>query len=276
MSPDQPIYGFQAEGVDRKEPLHTRVEEIAARYVEKMVTFEPRGPYYLGGLHFGGIVAFEMAHQLHAAGHEVALVAMFETYEPDYARSSRVNNLSNRSLVGPAPWLLERIEHHVKTLKSLAAAQRLNYVFDRGRNFRKTIKVKCERMINALSYEFYRAIKQPLPHALIDLKALHQYMARKYRAKAYPGRVNLFLAREQPAEITDPTLGWARLACGELQIDEVPGDHGSLLREPHVRFLAAKLSIRLFEAQQTYNCGLEPGVPVTFGSSKKLLKANLL
>ena len=52
----------------------------------------------------------------------------------------------------------------------------------------------------------------------------------------------LFRAREQPTLCeTDPNLGWTGLAAGGLHVDEVPGGHSAILREPDVRDLALRL-----------------------------------
>jgi thioesterase domain-containing protein len=47
---------------------HPRVEDLAAWYVAEVRAVQPEGPYFLGGLSFGGIVLFEMAQQLCAVG----------------------------------------------------------------------------------------------------------------------------------------------------------------------------------------------------------------
>jgi len=50
--------------------------------VSVVVDTQPEGPYYLGGASFGGLVAFEMAQQLHAMGHQVGLLALLDTPGP--------------------------------------------------------------------------------------------------------------------------------------------------------------------------------------------------
>ena len=80
LGPDQPMYGFQAQGTDGKHPILTRVEEMAAHYLQELRTVQPHGPYYLGGLSFGGWVAYEMAQQLRADGEQVGLLALIDTY----------------------------------------------------------------------------------------------------------------------------------------------------------------------------------------------------
>lgn len=79
---DQPFYAFFHQGEDGKPIRHTQVELIAEHFIREMRTVRPEGPYLLSGYSFGGIVAFEMAQQLMAAGHEVALLALLDTYEP--------------------------------------------------------------------------------------------------------------------------------------------------------------------------------------------------
>ena len=79
---DQPFYAFFHQGEDGKPIRFTRVPEIAAHFIAEMRTVRANGPYLLGGYSFGGIVAFEMAQQLRKSGEEVALLALFDTYDP--------------------------------------------------------------------------------------------------------------------------------------------------------------------------------------------------
>jgi thioesterase domain-containing protein len=79
---DQPFYGLQPLGLDGEQSPFTRIEEMAAHYIEALRQVQPSGPYFLGGWSFGGLVAFEMAQQLLRAGHQVALLAIFDTLAP--------------------------------------------------------------------------------------------------------------------------------------------------------------------------------------------------
>lgn len=40
----------------------------------------------------------------------------------------------------------------------------------------------------------------------------------------------------------DPTWGWSRFAAGRVEVHTVPGDHITMMAEPHVRGLAERLS----------------------------------
>src|SRR5262249_16162538 len=58
----------------------------------------PRGPYYLCGYSFGGLVAYEIAQQLTAQGQPVAMLAFFDTLASGLSRvSARSEATSERS-----------------------------------------------------------------------------------------------------------------------------------------------------------------------------------
>jgi amino acid adenylation domain-containing protein len=80
---DQPYYAFFHQGEEGRPIRYTTVESIAAHYIKELKTLRPDGPYLLGGYSFGGIVAYEMACQLAAEGHQVPLLVMFDMYAPD-------------------------------------------------------------------------------------------------------------------------------------------------------------------------------------------------
>ena len=74
LGEDQPVFALQPQGVDGREPLLTRVEDMAAYYLRGVREVQPHGPYCLAGYSFGGFVVFEMAQQLNAAGETVSLL----------------------------------------------------------------------------------------------------------------------------------------------------------------------------------------------------------
>jgi acetoacetyl-CoA synthetase len=76
----RPVYGLQAHGLDGEQPMHRRVEDMAASYVEQMRRVQPSGPYAIAGFSFGGLVAFEIAQQLSRAGERIELLCLLDTY----------------------------------------------------------------------------------------------------------------------------------------------------------------------------------------------------
>ena len=116
LGPDQPVYGVQAQGLDGKQPFLTRIEGMAAYYINEIQSMRPDGPYFLGGYCMGGTIALEMAQQLHAQGREVVLLALFETY--NWA------NLPAFSLFDKIYYYLQKIEFHGRNIILLDAEEK--------------------------------------------------------------------------------------------------------------------------------------------------------
>lgn len=249
MDEDQPFYGIQALGLDGKQPNIT-VEAMAARYIEEVTTFQPRGPYYLGGSSFGGLVAYEMARQLRARGISVAFLALFDTNGPGYptlqSSTTRWQRHINR--------LRQRASLHWSNFLACNPAQRRQYVMEKARRWRnqriegtiergKKLRQLLERKFDELFWS----------KAIRDVNRAGHWAAGDYIAGEYDGRVTLFRATEQPRGIVpDRTLGWGPLAKGGLEIIDTPGHHGAIVRNPRARVLAAQLAASLRQAQSAH------------------------
>ena len=66
LHPDQPVYGIQGVGTDGRELPHARFEDMAEHYVQDLLRFHPDGPFLIVGYCFAGVLAYEVARQLHA------------------------------------------------------------------------------------------------------------------------------------------------------------------------------------------------------------------
>nr|APD72040.1 non-ribosomal peptide synthetase 6 [Streptomyces sp.] len=81
---DRPVYGIQAAGLDGTDPLPGSVEEIVADYVDRVLTWQPEGPYHLMGHSTGGTLAHAVAAELQGRGHEVGLLALLDSVPSDH------------------------------------------------------------------------------------------------------------------------------------------------------------------------------------------------
>ncbi len=79
LGPEQPVYALRARGLVAGEAPQRRIEEMAASYLRAVREVRPQGPFALLGWSMGGVVAYEMARQLVAAGEEVALLVLVDT-----------------------------------------------------------------------------------------------------------------------------------------------------------------------------------------------------
>jgi thioesterase domain-containing protein/acyl carrier protein len=77
---------------------------------------------------------------------------------------------------------------------------------------------------------------------LLQLFKSHIEAANQYTPQQYPGKVTLFLAEDGvAADAEDPTIGWENLARAGVEIHWLPGDHHTMVAQPHVQQLAAQL-----------------------------------
>src|SRR5262249_24350348 len=106
LGPAQPFYGLQSRGLDGVKDPPSRIEDIAAEFLCEIREVQPEGPYYLIGLCMGGVVAYEMAQQLHAAGQQVGLLGLLETWPPGPASARQLR------LRGRAPAVLGFVVNH--------------------------------------------------------------------------------------------------------------------------------------------------------------------
>jgi len=221
LDPSQRLYGLQARGVDGTLSPHTSMAEMARDYLLEVKTVQPGGPYVLGGYSGGGVVAYEMAQQLLAAGEEVAVLIFLDTFVPGLSPH-------RMSLLQRVKSIQEKGFNHVRYSLEWAVERRLK---ERKDN-RKLTEV-LESRVN-------------VPFELRGhwLAQNFQRLSGAYTPQPYRGRVVLFRAEEidKPYAYVGGNLGWEKFLTRELELVVVPGDHESLILEPNVFPLARELN----------------------------------
>lgn len=241
LGPDQPLYGLQSQGLDGTRIAHTRLEEMAAHYLREIRELQPSGPYLIGGRSLGGMIAFEMAHQLRAQGEEIGLLALLDTYPSGYAKLLRNENTTRARMAHE----MGRVKTHARNLRTLSLGDKLKYVIKKLRFAPRKIKSQVWRRIN----NAYEKFGRPLPRALRDVKEFNSLAVRNYVPQVYPGAVTLFWASEDLRTSIDLVEGWRALAGGGMKVHEIPGTHLDIIKEPHVQELAKILGACLSQAQ---------------------------
>jgi amino acid adenylation domain-containing protein len=246
LSPEIPLYGLQSRGLDGVQAPLTSAEAMAAHYIAEIRTVQPHGPYYLGGLSFGGAIAFEMAQQFHASGEAVGLVALMDTNLPTWRTYT-----ANRSALFDS-----RIYPFVATLER-------NYVALRRAGVRGYLhQVRTSVLRRGASTDRDRP-RAELPDGLTQTEWLSPTLekiwktnlaaADRYAPRVYPGKLTMFWATDWPTPSrNDARLCWADFAEDGLEVHRIPGSHGSFRFEPHVGVLADKLDLCLSRAHAAH------------------------
>ncbi len=89
LGSDQPFYTLEPYQFDGL-PVPPTVETMAEAHIKSMRSIQPEGPYLLGGWCNGGLVAYEMARQLHAAGQAVDLLVLMDSMYLGYRTRRRL------------------------------------------------------------------------------------------------------------------------------------------------------------------------------------------
>ncbi|MYU23218.1 alpha/beta fold hydrolase [Streptomyces sp. SID8352] len=82
LGTDTPVHGFEAPGFDGVSEPAASIRELAERHTATLRDARPHGPYLLLGWSLGGVVAYEMARLLSAAGEEVPLLVIIDAALP--------------------------------------------------------------------------------------------------------------------------------------------------------------------------------------------------
>ena len=249
MEADQPVFAFQARGLDGHITKNQTLEEMAAHYIEELRNFQPQGPYYLGGFCLGGLLALEAAQQLRAAGQEVALVIMIQSRHPEASGFKPDVSIFRQ-------WWY-RATTRIKLEWENRSYRGSGYIAER---WRRTWDVGLARVAitldNLTSKHPADPSKLPLMYTFEALRIELMKAMLKYVPRPYVGDVLLFRASKQlPGLIADEYLGWKRVLNGNLDVCEVPGRQQNLLLGPNVLQLAKELSARLNTAQQRSHDG---------------------
>ena len=224
LGPDQPFFGLQAPGVEDDRDPPGSIPEMATLYIDAIRAERPRGPYHLAGWSFGALVAYEMARRLGDAGERVAALHMFDPPDPA-AMAAITEEPEEVALLAGA--FGEQLGLTAAELDGVPEPDRLGYVVDRGRRmdvFPPDFDIAGARR----TFRIHAHTVALLPN---------------YRPPPYPGDVTLFQATEaDDGPATGDGGSWSGLVQGALRCIEVPGTHLTMMNQPHVRTLAARLA----------------------------------
>jgi thioesterase domain-containing protein len=218
LAPDQPVYGIEARGRDGIERPHEDLTAMAAEYVAAVREVQPQGPYLLGGYSGGGIVAFEMAQQLTAAGEKVGLLVLLDSFSP----------------------LIQLRKVAFRARLQQVRSEGLGYL--RGVAIRYFAKKRFRRDEKALRDLLARGETVPPEMRETHVMRAFHTAVRNYKARPWSGRAMLFSA-EVVAFVfsgSGPAYAWEKL-IDQLDVRKVPGNHATLLLEPQVGGVAAAL-----------------------------------
>jgi thioesterase domain-containing protein len=201
LGSDQPffqldVFALQERRVCAGEPLYGSVQDLASTFRRDIVSIQPHGPYFLGGMCDGGIVALEIALQLQEQGHKIALLAEFDTPVNGFWRKR------------PIDWLLQVYSYAGQIPSKLQERLRA------GKRLRVPMSAYEEKRIDIWN-STWDAIRAYKPSRMFD------------------GEIQIFRAPRHPAQFReDVVAGWKTRATQGIRVHDVAGIHGKLFCDP--------------------------------------------
>jgi thioesterase domain-containing protein/acyl carrier protein len=234
LGSDQPFHALHAHGLDGRGIPET-IEAMAADHLATMLAIQPHGPYRIGGYCNGGLIAFEIARRLQAAGEQVALLAVFDA-------DARNAQFAIRLMC----WLL----HRLAAVGGLTS-QEARACFIRARRYtvalgqrvhRSRVRLGrlCRREGDAwmkLTTMIRNCFSGPKARSTHSFHEIYDRAVAAYVPGVYSGRVILF--RTNSDEGLPRDLWWGLVAAG-VEIHDIPGDHATSITR-HIQILGEEL-----------------------------------
>ncbi|MEU9953225.1 amino acid adenylation domain-containing protein, partial [Streptomyces sp. NPDC047939] len=220
LGPDQPVYGIQARGLVRDEPLPRTLEEEAADYVGRIREVQGHGPYRLLGWSVGGVLAHTVAVLLQECGEEVELLALLDAFPAEQWRER------------PAP----------EEGDALTAVLRMAGFERTGERTREDVLATLRRAGSPLA-----GLKDRTLSKIVDIVPNHARMMREHVHRRYEGDLLFFTAAAPRAEDWLTREAWRTHVSGAVVNHDLDCTHPQLMQERFLDTIGKALAARLEE-----------------------------
>ncbi|MFC5498086.1 amino acid adenylation domain-containing protein [Caenimonas terrae] len=235
---ERPIVALQDPGLSGP-ACYESVEELAANYLDRLEPLVPDRRYLLAGWSSGGVIAYEIARQALARGHEVALLCLIDSRATDGSapapQRDRLLRSISRLIAHKADLScpdLSGLPYDDALQGLLQLARKADFVpADTGRSDIEKLYQVFERNVTVIGR--YQA--GPLPRRTLIMKATELLPEGIREAAAHP------LADGAP-------LGWERLCFANVH--HVAADHMSIMEPPRLAGVLAALDSELEEIER--------------------------
>ncbi|MDX8399013.1 MAG: amino acid adenylation domain-containing protein, partial [Gallionellaceae bacterium] len=235
----RPFIGLQPPGLDGVTPPHNSVEDLARHYLDVIESERKESPRIVSGHSFGGLVAFEMARQLDAQGKAPEVLVLIDTVAPNYFEVTGDGWSESQ-------WLAQ-VSEIISHLYGVDVAMKSEQFDELG----------SDEQLSSLHARLMQAGVLPEQSDIAYFRGFIDVYKANLRACYTPpiftGNTRVLLLRsqeEQPEyllaeqsasmhEFND--MGWQAYFSQPIMVQEVPGDHLTMMRSPNAEVSAKVL-----------------------------------
>lgn len=253
LGSDQPFYALPPCGTNGH-PAPASYGEMAAIHLRALRARQPAGPYMLGGTCNGGLVAYEMARQLVAAGERVDLLVLIGSS----ARNLRFRAL--RRLL--APLSDARADAKSFGTRLSGGVARLDQWWAKQRSLPPREHPQLMRRRVQKGYDLLRYVIQGDSrngkHTTSALYPLYQRIDQEYVPQKYNGKVTLLWSAGE-SEPLEEAVRWWRMIAGDVELHVLPGATHQEALTAHPDVVAACLKSCIESAETTRDAAPRSG-----------------
>ncbi len=249
FAPDRPVYGIQSPGVTPDANPPESMEAMAAQYIREVRKVQPEGPYHLAGWSFGGVVVFEMAHQLLAAGESVGALVVLDSA----IQNSDLDLTAAQRLARRVGWVQRKVVRDLAHFSQLGGAKKLSHVRDKA----EQVSQRMSGWVRSTVTDRFRDGTQAREELMRQghVRDYYGLLVKSYMPKPLDLPLAFVQASGMVTYLDEPIELWRRLSLRGVTHIKMDADHGAILYAPAVADLAAHLK-ELLERAEAHSGGL--------------------
>jgi Thioesterase domain len=247
-------------------PIPPTMETMATAHIEAMRTVQPERPYILGGWCDGGLMAYEIARQLHAQGQVIDLLVLI-----DPAVAERFSKLLH-ALIRRSNHLIhlseeKQIECFLRLLHMYESVRLLPRRMQESRQLKSVEGIRPEHKPKKVKFAFpgFKLIFPSTETLRQNYRNLYNWVSWEYLVGPYPGKITILWAKEEHFRGV-----WKCKVAEEPQIKLyfTPGTHMTS-RTEHLSGLTEQFSRCICEAQNEYGASEMVSEPIISVPSRR-------
>lgn len=213
---DRPFLGLPtAEVLDDGMARGMSIQRVAAELIGPIKAARPHGPYIIGGWCTFGLVAYEVARQMRAAGDDVRMLVLGHAISPVAYHA-----------IGKQGLRLSKVRYHWGIWRRLPWRRRWAYAVERFRGVLEETGIADAEIVENHGRDRTQALENA---------------AYAYVPPPYDGDVAIFQPIDR-LDVWDTVPGWCQVVSGAVHAFDVPGDHGTITDPEGARVWAAQLN----------------------------------
>ncbi len=224
---DRPVYGVRPCGLDG-EPVPASYASMAERHVAEIMRVQPRGPYLLGGLCNGGLVAYESARLLERRGERVALVLMIDSSAANLRFERLARWIGRLRILGlgdrAREWMFGKMRAVVIVSSETGLVRALGVVLSRLWRKLKVAVLHAQPEVEPTTEPESVEMPSTVAGHWSRYRGAYQRIDHRYLPRPYNHRAVLLWPEQKRAETNEEAESYWMRVCPQIDVRPTPGD----------------------------------------------------